>query len=446
MSTRSHWPSAPHLVIATFGSLGDLHPYLAIAQAWQARGGRATVATSSYYRDVVEDAGIGFRAIRPDLPNPSQNAEFYHRVLDPLRGGARFLLQETIGKYLRESYDDLFAATHDADILLSHSMCVVAPLVAARRAFDSQKPMRWVSGVVSPMFLQSELDPPSLPFVPQLANAPIVGKYATRAWNAWLRRWLLAPLSEVENLRRDLRLPPGAHPLFGGAHSPHRVLALWSPEFAPPQRDWPSQARAVGFCSFDRAQKASVQEKFDASSTRLDEFLACGKAPMLFTLGASSALDAGNFWHENIAAVKMLHRRAIFAVGRPESDWPDVLHNLQPHILALPYVPLSRVLPRCEAVVHHGGIGTIAQALCAAIPMIIMPHSQDQPDNAQRAQKIGVARLIGKRNYHVSRVVHELQVLTTDPRYTRRVRQVSACMARERGAQTAGDWLERELR
>ena len=430
--------NAPHLVVATWGSFGDVHPYLAIAQEWQRRGGRASAATCEMYRGAVENAGLDFRAIRPDLPDTSQNSEFYQRVLDPVRGGARYLLRETWGKHARESYDDLYAATHDADVFFSHSMCVVAPLVAAKRA----KNMRWVSGIVSPMFLQSAYQAPSLPFVPQLAAVPVVGRIASQAWNAWLQRWLYEPLQPIEDLRHVLNLPRGQHPLFHDAHSPHRVLALWSKTFANAQPDWPSQARVVGFCHFDRSQMTS---KNATSSTRIEEFLLNGDAPILFTLGASSALDAGHFWRESLASVKALKGRAIFVVGVAPQNWPNELRDLPPEVLAIEYAPLSQIVSRCSAVVHHGGVGTLAQCLEAGVPSLIMPHSQDQPDNAWRAHKMGVARLLSRRNYTAPRVVGLLQTLLQSAKIRHRVLEVQRAMQNEHGAQTACDWIEREL-
>jgi UDP:flavonoid glycosyltransferase YjiC (YdhE family) len=84
MSTHSsHDLPARHIVLTTFGSYGDVHPYLAIARELQARGHRATLATSELYRASVEAAGVGFRAIRPDLPDrkpmPSSTRKLWTR-------------------------------------------------------------------------------------------------------------------------------------------------------------------------------------------------------------------------------------------------------------------------------------------------------------------------------------------------------------------------------
>ena len=51
------------------------------------------------------------------------------------------------------------------------------------------------------------------------------------------------------------------------------------------------------------------------------------------------------------------------------------------------YAPFSELLPRCAALVHHGGIGTSAQALAAGVPQLIMPMGHDQPDNSRACSR-----------------------------------------------------------
>ena len=60
---------------------------------------------------------------------------------------------------------------------------------------------------------------------------------------------------------------------------------------------------------------------------------------------------------------------------------------------------MSRLLPHCAAIVHHGGVGTTAQGFAAGIPQLIMPMAFDQPDNAARAIRLGVARAIAPRAF-----------------------------------------------
>ena len=93
---------ARHLLITTFGSLGDLHPYLALALAWQKRGGRTTLATSELYRAKIEAENLGFFPIRPDLPAPENSAVMIERLMDTCH-----LFQELMMPSLHDSYHNL---------------------------------------------------------------------------------------------------------------------------------------------------------------------------------------------------------------------------------------------------------------------------------------------------------------------------------------------------
>src|SRR5207253_4318979 len=92
------------IVLTTFGSLGDLHPYIAVALGLQARGHEAVIATSGYYRQKIEALGIGFRGVRPDHACLDADPDLMRRVMDR-RGGTKCVICELIMPMLRESYE-----------------------------------------------------------------------------------------------------------------------------------------------------------------------------------------------------------------------------------------------------------------------------------------------------------------------------------------------------
>src|SRR5258708_367872 len=97
------------IVLTTFGSLGDLHPYIAIALGLQARSHEAVIATSAFYRQKIEALGIGFRAVRPDHPDLQGDPDLVRRLMD-LRKGTECVIREMMVPVLRESYEDTLAA------------------------------------------------------------------------------------------------------------------------------------------------------------------------------------------------------------------------------------------------------------------------------------------------------------------------------------------------
>src|SRR5262249_31163111 len=107
------------IVLTTFGSLGDLHPYIAVALGLKERGHEAVIATSAGYRQTIEALGIGFRAVRPDHLDPETAPALMRRSMDR-RTGSEFVIRQLMMPVLRETYEDTLAAAEGADLLVSH--------------------------------------------------------------------------------------------------------------------------------------------------------------------------------------------------------------------------------------------------------------------------------------------------------------------------------------
>jgi UDP:flavonoid glycosyltransferase YjiC (YdhE family) len=93
-------------------------------------------------------------------------------------------------------------------------------------------------------------------------------------------------------------------------------------------------------------------------------------------------------------------------------------------------------------VVHQGGVGTTAQCLRAGKPMLIMPYSHDQPDNARRMMRMKIARVIQRGKYTPWRVVRRLKAMLADPLLAQRAESVGKRLAGEDGVRAACDALE----
>jgi UDP:flavonoid glycosyltransferase YjiC (YdhE family) len=410
------------IVLTTFGSYGDLHPYIAVARGLVARGHAAVIATTALYRDKVERAGIGFHATRPDLADLGERAEIVRRVYDPRRG-AEYMTRQLIMPHLPHAFDDLLAITRGADLLVSHAITYAAPLVA--RKLD----LPWLSTILSPMVFMSVYDPPPLPPAPWLKRlfnlSPALYRLVFRAMRASVRSWS----EPVRQLARDRGLPePAGDPLFEGQFSPYGTLAMFSPLFATPQPDWPPATHITGFPFHD-------EDDVDPQAMRaLDDFLSAGDAPIVFTLGSSAVFDARDFYRQAVDITERLGRRAVLLTGREVGN--HGLGPLPPGILAVDYAPHSTVFPRAAAIVHQGGIGTLAQALRAGRPMLVIPFSHDQPDNAERAERLGVARSIPRAKFSA------LRALIEDPAYTQAARAVAQQIAAEDGVRAACERIE----
>jgi UDP:flavonoid glycosyltransferase YjiC (YdhE family) len=107
------------ILMATFGSFGDVHPYMAVALGLQSRGHRATIATSALYKSKIEAEGIEFHAVRPDFS--PEDTGILKLAMDR-RKGTEYVLREMVLPHLRGSYEDLAEAAAHADLLLTHPL------------------------------------------------------------------------------------------------------------------------------------------------------------------------------------------------------------------------------------------------------------------------------------------------------------------------------------
>jgi UDP:flavonoid glycosyltransferase YjiC (YdhE family) len=203
---------------------------------------------------------------------------------------------------------------------------------------------------------------------------------------------------------------------------------------AQEQPDWPANTRITGFCFYDSdAGNAALPPQ-------LEKFLASGPPPLVFTLGSAAVLSAGRFYEYGARAAELLGMRAVLLIGPDARNRPR--HKLPDSICVAEYAPYSALFSRASAVIHQGGVGTTAQCLRAGKPMLIMPYSHDQPDNARRMRRLKVARILQKRYFTPLRVAKKLRRLLEDPVYSRRAEQIALRLRGENGVAAACNALE----
>jgi rhamnosyltransferase subunit B len=419
-------PRRGRIVLTTFGSLGDLHPYIALALGLQSRGHEAIIGTSDIYRQKIEALGIGFRAIRPDISDWETDPELVRRLLHRTKG-SETVVRELVMPAVRDSYEDVLASSTGADLLVSHVLTFGTRLAAEKTGIP------WASSVLAPISFLSAYDPPVLPPAPFLTKLRFLGPVFFGPMFRFLK-WTLRSWGEPwHRLRADIGLPPTKeNPLFEGQHSPCLVLALFSRHFAAKQRDWPPQTVLTGFPFYDQHGGSGLPPA-------LARFLEEGPPPIVFTLGSSAVHDAGTFYEHSVAAAKLLGRRAVLLVG---SDAEKHSASLPTEMAAFNYAPFSELFPRAAAVVHQGGVGTTAQALRAGCPMMVMPYAHDQPDNGERVTRLGVARTMDRTRYNPASVAAELRQLLQNPAYARRAAEIGKEVQQENGVGSACDALE----
>jgi len=415
------------IVVTTLGTLGDLHPMIAIALELRQRGHDVVFVTHKEYQSKIEALKFEFHRMRPDftaLDNPQEMAQ----MMD-LKTGQEYMVRQWANPNLREMYTDLLNVAKRADFIFSGEGVIATPLVAEKLR------MRWASSAMVPMSFFSAYDPSVLASFPALANLYRLGLTMNRGIVTFAKFVSNSWAEPIRQLRRELGLSPlKGNPFIDSKFSPYLVVALFSSVLAKPQPDWAANTVVAGFTFYDGTQgKAEL-------TPELKEFLDAGEPPIVFTLGSAAVMDAGNFYQESIQAAMRLNRRAVLLIG---NNTPP--ENLSADIVAVKYVPYSQIFPNACAIVHHGGIGTTAQALRAGRPTLIMPYSHDQPDNAARVERLGTSRTIPRKQYFASRVAKELCELLENPSYATKAAEVRHIIQAENGVSAASDAIEKQL-
>jgi rhamnosyltransferase subunit B len=425
----------PRIVLSTLGSLGDLHPFMALGLALRARGADVVVATAAEYRSKVERAGLGFRGVRPSFDDMQRDlgmdrAQLTRAVL----GRTDFLLRRLIMPHVQASYDDMLALMQGADMVLTSSLGFGARLAAERCTIP------WVAVVLQPLMFLSAFDPPAIPKIEFLSSLlRILGPTATR-WMLRAFKYALArQLKPVRDLRRRIGLASTReNPLFEGQFSPAGAIGLYSPLLGAIRDDYPKPAEIAGFAYFDSEDGADT-----ALEPSLDEFLDAGARPVVFTLGSLIVNNPGSFYRESLAAARILGKRAVLLVGENAAAAFSGCTSPEVHVAA--YAPYSLLFPRAESIVHQGGIGTLAQALRSGRPQLIVPFYADQIDNASRAVRLGVARRVAPRRYAAGSAARLLAKLADESAHLLEAARVRDLLSREDGAAQAACFVMNRL-
>lgn len=399
------------IILTPVGSTGDVNPFLWIGGVLKQRGHAVSMVASPTYEQAAQSRGIEFTPLGEieDYEAVLQNPNLWH----PTRG-TPFVLRMA-GETTAELFERIVEATGrdtEPPLLLAPSLGFGARLAYEKLGF----PLVTVQLQPSACLSAHDLSTPAagwefLPRLPLFLRKAMIGLIRLRM-----------DLEVSPGVRRACKwmsVPPPANAFRDWWQSSERSLCLFPEWFAPPQPDWPPGSVCIGFPLFDQSDQIP-------SSRELEEFLAAGTAPILFTAGSAMA-QCRSFFAVAAETCRRLGTRAIFATRFVEQLPPDLPASI--HVTA--YVPFSSALPRCAAIVHHGGIGTVSQALAAGIPQLITPMAHDQPDNAARIRRLGVGDFLWLRDFNPSRAATALQSLLGDPTLIERCRTLAEGFASE---------------
>jgi rhamnosyltransferase subunit B len=416
------------VLLPTLGSAGDIHPFLAIGRAAQARGHEVEVMTNPVFADMVRRAGLKFHPV--GTPDHYADAIKSPKLWHPIDGFG--VLWRRMARYAIEPVYQRIA-NHAANG--AHGACVVlaTPLMFGARLANEKLKVPLVTAYTAATMLRSCENPLTMAhwrvprWVPKTVRAA--------AWQA-LDKWKLEPMvaEDLHRLRPQLGLPAIHQSVFGHwVHSPQAGVTLFPAWFAPAPGDWPQQVKQAGFPLYD----GDAVQGLDADLSR---FLDAGEPPIVFTPG--SAMGHGHdFFRAAVRSCMELGRRGVLLT----MDASQIPNDLPPTVHYCAYAPFRLLLPRAAALVHHGGIGNSAQALRAALPQLLTPMGFDQFDNAMRLERLGVAASVKRHDPQYADMAPRLRELLGSARVASACRDAAAKVMHDKALESICNVLETAL-
>ena len=417
--------TARQFLLTPVGSAGDNLPFVGLGVELARLGHAVTIAANDHFLPLIQSAGLKFLSTSTEDEYRQQinNPALFH----PTRGFAAVM--KSLGTLNQRLMDVVaqFRQRHGAAAAV-----VAGSLDMATRALSEKHAWPHVSVHLQPAMLRTNHQMPTigrfnLSFLPQS-----IKKLGWRLVDKAMLDRYAGPIAN--SLRTQLGLPPVRRIFDQYLHSTLLGIGLWPDWYGPMQPDYPAALQLTDFPLFDAPGDPPIPEEVQA-------FLDQGPPPIVFTPG-SAMVHGQKFFKAAADACARLGRRGLLLTAHPE-QLPPALPDGVRH---WPFVPLSRLLGRAAAIVHHGGVGTTSAALAAGIPQVIVPFSHDQPDNAYRVRKLGAGDRLMPGRLSARRLARALDALLNSPATQAACRQCAQRLAPRDGLLRAANLIQSAFR
>ena len=405
-----------HFLLVSMGTYGDVFPFVGVGAELKRRGRRVTLVANEEYAREADRFGFEFHSLisnadthelmgNPDVWHPVRSAALGAKWMSGRVSSQYEMLQTLIGlDTVIISYPPIFGARllHETDGV---------PLVTL-------VPMPWVipSGHHPPDIMATLNMPMWMPSIIKRAHWRLL----EAATDVIIGR-------NINRLRQGLRLRK-VRQIARWAFSPQMTIGLFPDWYAPPQPDWPTNLKTAGFSDFDGGDDAGL-------SRSVIEFIESGEPPVAVTFG-TGMLHGKEMFEKGAEVCRLLGVRGIL-LSRFEDQVPA---SLPEGVIRCEYASFRELFPRCGAVIHHGGLGTTAQALAAGTPQLILPFAWDQRDNGSRVKRLGAGDWLPSKS-SAEKVAKALRPLMTPEARTRCDEWSTRCKS-TKANQQAVDWIE----
>jgi sterol 3beta-glucosyltransferase len=418
------------VALSTFGTRGDVQPFLALALALRARGHDVVIGAPEDHVAFVRAAGLVASPIHGSSEAIFATPEGRRWV----ERGDELALGRALLRSFRELAAgverDIAALTDGADLVVSGILPSGMSRVFAERRRVPLVLAHLAPGTPSSTFPMSNIDVP-LGLPGALNRASTHGFY----------RLLWRLLHDVDDDVRDRRGLPRARrdPALAAFIAGAPTLHLWSPSLLPAPPEWGPSEVVAGFCALPPSTREGLGER-DAVND-LEDFLAAGPPPIFLGLGSMPLPDPARTVGLFVDAVSALGARAV--VGGTFAGREAVAALLPSSMRLVGAVDHDALFPRCAAVLHHGGAGSTHTGLRAGRATMVCSVLGDQPFWGRVIARHGVGTWTRFRTLTTSTLQRGLETILRDD-VQARARALGERMRAERPAvDVAADLIER---
>lgn len=412
--------------IYTYGTRGDVQPYIALALGLMDRGHQVTLSAPSDFKDLVEGFGVPFRGLYGNAEEMMNSAEG-QRVLqteNTIRLMKYFFkVLNAIKIPLRKSY---FEAISQVDFVIANSATL--PIVSA--IAERQHKKMALTYFMPPVVPTTEFPLGDFDFLNIGWYNKLTYKMAQGFYWKFVKR-------ETNEYRQELGLPILRENLIKHIDK-QKPLDLYciSPILIPQPKDWESHHKITGFLTIPNHKRET--HRFDRTPPELNEWLQQGDRPIYIGFGSNGIGNKEKFTAILAAILDKTDERILFCTG-----W-SLFDNLPGHknLFVTKYVNHEAILPMCKVGVFHGGAGTLATMLRNNLPVVIVSFYTDQPTWGKIVERRKLGVHIPVKSLTANKLIAAIQLAQTD-KIKQNVSAVGQTIRNENGLENAVNEIER---
>lgn len=411
-----------NILIFTFGSRGDVQPYVALGAALRNSGHTVTLSTGQGFDDMIEAHGliaapstINYRAL---IDTPEALAAF--RTMS-----GKFRAMHAFKDIVRKQFEEMWQLSRDLrpDLLIYHP-----------KGFLAQDIAEALGAIAVPTTLQPSYVP-TVAFANPFLPFSDIGAFGNKLTHHFIDRLTFWAQSMIIGRWRQNRLGLGngtsMRDFFSGYHPNHLMVPRlhgYSGVLVPRPHDWTEREHITGYW-FLEPESSEWQPPED-----LRRFLSDGPAPVYVGFGSMPAEDVKAQTSIVIEALRKAGARGILAAG-----WGGLQAPAAPSesIHFIEGAPHGWLFQRCAAVVHHGGAGTTHEGLRWGRPSVICPLGVDQPYWGRRVNALGAGPTPLPQKRLNSRDLAQAISEALRPEMAARAAELGAAIRAEAGPATA---------